>query len=278
MKKLGLGLSIIAVSMAVISCGNKTTAQYPGYDKVEEGLYVKYVTQNKEARKVAVGDILTMSMKYGTEDSTLFDTELNGQPIQLRADTGKYVGDILTAFMSMGLGDSASIIVNADSFFMKTAGMPSSPDFIDSAAMLYFSVGLTNIQSMEEMQAEADAKNAEAEANEMVIFNKYSAGSIEVALGAGLKMSSYAISQGTEEQFTVSAGYKVTSSEPLVFEVKRTLKDSILIDRYSYDATTSIITHLKGLDCKNCIGGQKIAFDMSANGGARYKFCSGPVF
>lgn len=173
MKKLGLGLSIIAVSMAVISCGNKTTAQYPGYDKVEEGLYVKYVTQNKEARKVAVGDILTMSMKYGTEDSTLFDTELNGQPIQLRADTGKYVGDILTAFMSMGLGDSASIIVNADSFFMKTAGMPSSPDFIDSAAMLYFSVGLTNIQSMEEMQAEADAKNAEAEANEMVILNQY---------------------------------------------------------------------------------------------------------
>ena len=173
MKKLGLGLSIIAVSMAVISCGNKTTAQFPGYEKVEEGLYVKYLTQNKEARKVAVGDILTMNMKYGTKDSTLLDTEANGQPIQLRADTGKYVGDILTAFMSMGLGDSASIIVNADSFFMKTAGMPSSPDFIDSAAMLYFSVGLNNIQSIEEMQAEADAKTAEAEANEMVILNQY---------------------------------------------------------------------------------------------------------
>ena len=173
MKKLGLGLSIIAVSMAVISCGNKTTAQFPGYEKVEEGLYVKYLTQNKEARKVAVGDILTMNMKYGTKDSTLLDTEANGQPILLRADTGKYVGDILTAFMSMGLGDSASIIVNADSFFMKTAGMPSSPDFIDSAAMLYFSVGLNNIQSIEEMQAEADAKTAEAEANEMVILNQY---------------------------------------------------------------------------------------------------------
>ena len=116
------------------------------------------------------------------------------------------------------------------------------------------------------------------EANKMVIFNKYSAGSIEVALGAGLKMSSYAISQGTEEQFTVDAGYKVTSSEPLVFEVKRNLKDSTLIDRYSYDIATSTITHVKGLDCKNCIGGQKIAFDMSASGGTRYKFCSGPVF
>jgi len=173
MKKLGLRLSIIAVAIAAVSCGNKTTSQYPGYDKVEEGLYVKYFTQNKEGRQAASGDILTMSMTYGTEDSTLFDTGLNGQPVQLRADSGKYVGDILTAFMNMRMGDSAAIIVNADSFFMKTAGMPSSPDFIDSAAMLYFTVGLTNIQSMEEMQAEADIKNAEAEANEMVILAKY---------------------------------------------------------------------------------------------------------
>ncbi|MDB4061685.1 FKBP-type peptidyl-prolyl cis-trans isomerase [Vicingaceae bacterium] len=173
MKKLGFRLSIIAVAMAAVSCGNKTTNQYPGYDKVEEGLYVKYYTKNKESRQAANGDILTMSMTYGTEDSTLFDTGLNGQPVQLRADSGKYVGDILTAFMNMRKGDSAAIIVNADSFFMKTAGMPSSPDFIDSAAMLYFTVGLTNIQSMEEMQSEADAKNSEAEANEMVILAKY---------------------------------------------------------------------------------------------------------
>ena len=168
-----LGVSIIALAMTVVSCGNKTTAQYPGYHKLEEGLYIKYITQNEGARKVAVGDVLTMNMKYGTEDSTLLDTEVNGQPIQLRADTGQYTGDILTAFMSMSMGDSAEIIVNADSFFMKTAGMPSSPDFIDSAAMLYFTVGLTGVQSLEEVQAEADAKNAEAEENEMVILNQY---------------------------------------------------------------------------------------------------------
>jgi FKBP-type peptidyl-prolyl cis-trans isomerase len=173
MKKLGFKLSIVAVAMAAISCGNKTTSEFPGYDKVEEGLYVKYVSQNKEGRKVAVGDVLTMSMTYGTEDSSLFDTGLNGQPVQLRADSGKYEGDILTAFMNMKMGDSAAIIVNADSFFIKTAGMPASPDFIDSAAMLYFTVGLTSVQSMEEVQAEADAKAADAEANEMVILNKY---------------------------------------------------------------------------------------------------------
>ena len=173
MKRLGFRLSIIAVAFAAVSCGNKTTSQYPGYDKVEEGLYVKYFSQNKEGRKVAAGDILTMSMTYGTEDSTLFDTGLNGQPVQLRADSGRYTGDILTAFMAMSMGDSAAIIVNADSFFIKTAGMPASPDFIDSAAMLYFTVGMTNIQSMEEMQTEADAKTAEADVNELVILKQY---------------------------------------------------------------------------------------------------------
>ncbi len=180
MKRLGFRLSIIAVAFAAVSCGNKTTSQYPGYDEVENGLYVKYFSQNKEGRKVAPGDVLTMSMKYGTEDSTLFDTGINGQPVQLRADSGRYTGDILTAFMAMSMGDSAAIIVNADSFFIKTAGMPASPDFIDSAAMLYFTVGLTNIQSMEEIQAEDEAKkaeeaikNAEAEGNEMVILKQY---------------------------------------------------------------------------------------------------------
>ena len=173
MKKLGFRFSIIAAAMAMVSCGNKTTSEFPGYEKVEEGLYVKYFAQNAAGRKVASGDILTMSMQYGTEDSTLFDTGLNGQPVQLRADSGRYTGDILKAFMNMNMGDSAAIIVNADSFFMKTAGMPSSPDFIDSAAMLYFNIGLTSVQSMEEMQAEADSKNADAEANEMVILKQY---------------------------------------------------------------------------------------------------------
>lgn len=173
MKKLGFGLSILMATSALFSCGNKTTSKFPGYDKVEEGLYIKYFNKSKEGRAVAVGDILTLGMQYGTEDTTIFDTQLNGQPVQLRADSGKYTGDLLGAFLGMNEGDSASIIVNADSFFLKTAQMPQSPDFIDSNAMLYFTVALKKVQSLEELQAEANAKNAELEGQEAQILDQY---------------------------------------------------------------------------------------------------------
>lgn len=173
MKKLGLGLSILVAAGALFSCGNKATSKFPGYEKLEEGLYIKYFNKNAEGRAVAIGDILTANMQYGTEDSVLFDTDQNGQPVQLRADSGQYQGDLIGAFLGMNEGDSASIKVVADSFFIKTARMPESPDFIDSADMITFTVGLTKVQTLEELQAEANAKNAELEAQEASILEQY---------------------------------------------------------------------------------------------------------
>ncbi|MBL4709784.1 MAG: FKBP-type peptidyl-prolyl cis-trans isomerase [Flavobacteriales bacterium] len=173
MKKLGFGLSILIASSALFSCGEKTTSKYPGYDKVEEGMFVKYFNKNKEGRAVAVGDVLTASMQYGTEDTTIFDTQVNGQPVQLRADSAKYEGDFLGIFLQMNEGDSVSVIVNANDFFLKTAQMPQAPDFIDSNSMLYFTIGLNKVQSLDELQAEAKVKNSELEGQEGVILDQY---------------------------------------------------------------------------------------------------------
>lgn len=173
MKKLVLGLSIV-VAIGSVSCGQQKNSKYPGYEEVEKGLYIKYLKENKEGRAVQVGDVLTMNMTYATDsDSVLFDTQEIGQPVQLRADSGRYDGDVLEAFLKMREGDSASIIVSADSFFLKTAGMPQLPDYIDSASSLYFTVGLITTQTIEELQAAQNAKNAEAEAAEGVILQEY---------------------------------------------------------------------------------------------------------
>lgn len=119
MKKLVLGLSIV-VAIGSVSCGQQKNSKYPGYEEVEKGLYIKYLKENKEGRAVQVGDVLTMNMTYATDsDSVLFDTQEIGQPVQLRADSGRYDGDVLEAFLKMREGDSASIIVSADSFFSK---------------------------------------------------------------------------------------------------------------------------------------------------------------
>lgn len=168
------GLGVLVSSIALFSCGEKSSNLFPGYDQVEEGLYMKKIVDNAGGRTVQVGDIVTMNMKYTVDnDTVIFDSQKNGQPVQMRIDSGKFKGDFLGIFVGMKEGDSASVIVKADTFFIKTAGMPQAPDFVDSTSMLYFNLGLSKVQTMEEIQAEQSAKNAEMEAAESSILANY---------------------------------------------------------------------------------------------------------
>lgn len=167
--------SVMLLSVAVmVSCGQKEVSKFPDYTKIEDNLYIKYFNQNEEGREIQIGDVLTMSMKYTTEDdSVLFESQPGQPPIQLQADTGKYTGDFMGAFLGMHEGDSASIIVNADSFFIKTAGMPESPNFIDSGSVLIFTVDIQKVQSMEEMEAAKNQQNSAKEAEERAKLEQY---------------------------------------------------------------------------------------------------------
>jgi FKBP-type peptidyl-prolyl cis-trans isomerase len=174
MKKMILGLGVLVSSIALFSCGEKSSNLFPDYDQLEGGLYMKKIVDNAGGRAVQVGDIVTMNMKYTVDnDTVIFDSQKNGQPVQMRVDTGKFKGDFLGIFVGMKEGDSASVIVKADTFFIKTAGMPQAPDFVDSTSMLYFNLGISKVQTMEEIQAEQSAKNAEMEAAESTILANY---------------------------------------------------------------------------------------------------------
>jgi len=158
----------------LISCGQNETSMFPGYEKKEENLYIKYLNKNEGGREIVYGDVITLKMKYTTQDdSVLFETLPGQPPVKMQADTGNYEGDIMGAFIGMHEGDSASIIVSADSFFIKTAGMPMRPDFIDSASVLYFTINVDKVQTMEELQAEQNAANADKVAEEEAILAAY---------------------------------------------------------------------------------------------------------
>lgn len=173
MKKLLIIATLLNFGF-LISCGQGETSKFPGYEKKEENMYIKYIKQNPEGREIVVGDVISLRMTYATQDdSVLFETQ-PGQPlIKMQADSGAYEGDFLGVFLGMHEGDSASVIVSADSFFIKTAGMPQTPAFIDSGSVLYFSVGVAKVQSMEELEAERNMENAskvEAEAAQLEAY------------------------------------------------------------------------------------------------------------
>lgn len=173
MKNLFAGVLLLLAGV-MVSCGQKEMSRFPDYTELEKDLYIKYYNQNTEGREINQGDVVVMDMKYTTEDdSVLFESQPDQPPISIQADSGKYTGDFMGVFIGMHEGDSASVLVNADSFFIKTAGMPESPTFIDSGSVLKFTININKVQTMEEMQAEQDRKNAEMEAQEMEELNQY---------------------------------------------------------------------------------------------------------
>ncbi len=115
-----------------------------------------------------------MSMVYSIDDdSVLLDTRLTASPVKLRADSGQYKGDIMGAFLGMHVGDSACIIVKADSFFIKTAGAQETPYFIDSTSMLYFYVKILESVSESQMMAQEQKNNADLASKEMEELQNY---------------------------------------------------------------------------------------------------------
>jgi len=154
MKKIMNGILATIIAVGFAACEKAEQSKFPGYDEVESGLFVQYLTKNEEGRTVVPGDILTMYMKYTTEDdSILFESTQDPRPVQMKVDTGKFEGDFMGVFIGMNEGDSVSVMVNADTFYLKSAGYPEVPKFIDSASFLKFTIALHTVESLEEMQA-----------------------------------------------------------------------------------------------------------------------------
>ncbi len=152
-------LGAVVAIMVISSC-----SKYPGFKKTDSGIMYKFYIENKDAKKPVEGEILTMSIKYrmkfGEKDSVLFNSFETGKPFEIGLAKSEYKGDIFEAFGLLHLGDSATIIINAKDFFLKTAKMPQIPKGTDSTSMLYFDVKLMKAETMEARQ-KADAEKAE---------------------------------------------------------------------------------------------------------------------
>jgi FKBP-type peptidyl-prolyl cis-trans isomerase FkpA len=162
--KLAIVTGIALIAFA--SCSSK----YPGFKKTKDGMYYKFHVQNSDSSLAKKDEILTLFLKYSYKDSTIFSSK--GE-MMLPLGPSEYKGDIFTALAMMHTGDSTSFMINADSFFMKTARMPQRPPFIDSNSMLRFDVRLIKHQSKEAMEKVMAKKRQDAMAKEPERIAKY---------------------------------------------------------------------------------------------------------
>ena len=152
-------LGAVIATLAFTSC-----TKYPGFKKSESGIFYKFHVEGSDTAKAVEGSILTMNMKYrikiDDKDSVFFNSAEIGKPFEINLAKSEFKGDIYEALGMLHIGDSATFIINASDFFIKTVKSPQLPAGVDSTSMMYFDVKLLNAQTMEARQ-KAEAEKAE---------------------------------------------------------------------------------------------------------------------
>ena len=107
--KIMLALLAVACVFTFNSC-----SKYKGFklDK-ESGIYYKFYILNKDSAQVQTGDALLMQCQWALKDSILQPF----MPIQVLVEESNYQSDVNNAFRMMHVGDSATFIFDADTFF-----------------------------------------------------------------------------------------------------------------------------------------------------------------
>jgi FKBP-type peptidyl-prolyl cis-trans isomerase len=154
-----VALGAVIATLAFTSC-----TKYPGFKKSESGIFYKFHVEGSDTAKAVEGSILTMNMKYrikiDDKDSVFFNSAEIGKPFEINLAKSEFKGDIYEALGMLHIGDSATFIINASDFFIKTVKSPQLPAGVDSTSMMYFDVKLLNAQTMEARQ-KAEAEKAE---------------------------------------------------------------------------------------------------------------------
>lgn len=152
-------ISKIMLALLAVACvfNFNSCSKYKGFKQDKEsGIYYKFYVQNKDSVQAQTGDVVSLLYQLSLKDSVLVSTI----PIQELVQESIYKGDVYSAIRMLHVGDSATFILDADTFFHYMGG--ENP--FDSKE-LYFTFKMTELMP----KAEVDAMMAEQEAQ----YNAY---------------------------------------------------------------------------------------------------------
>lgn len=175
--------TLIVLSAAVLAgLASCNKSDFEGYTKAENGLNYQFFTHDEKGVKPQMGD--GVSFKYvftlHPKDSVLVNSTQVSQDgtgiTKFIMPKSSFVGSIEDALMMMSVNDSASFMVNADSFFLKTNQMTALPPYVKPGDFIKVNIKLVEVKSKAELdksqkeQEDAMAKKAE---EEKPILEKY---------------------------------------------------------------------------------------------------------
>jgi len=145
--------SIITCTMLLLlsNCNSNTA-----FKTTESGLKYNMITDS-DGRTVKMDDFLTLNMLYKAtkNDSVLFNTFTNPQPLNFKFQPTLFNGAINDGLLMMSAGDSAHFVVKASSVYKDQL-----PNFLTADDELKYIIKMIKLSSAEEQQKEAAAAQA----------------------------------------------------------------------------------------------------------------------
>ena len=141
--------AVATLLLLIVSCKNDSV--YSGYDKMENGAYMKFFERHVEGDMPRVGDAVTIEMAQYFNDTMLFTT-VGDKPLELKVQTSDFVGDVPDALRMMHVGDSARLVVLSDSVFINMMQMEVPETF--TGKPIYYDIKLLSIKPFEVIEAE----------------------------------------------------------------------------------------------------------------------------
>ena len=145
-KLFALGL----VVLLAVSC-SKTPSIYKGFQKTETGAYMKFYEKSGSGLSPRLKDGVIFSLMQYFNDSLLFDTN-NSEPIDIILEPAAFVGDVSDALLAMQVGDSARLVVLADSVFIAIMNMDAPEEF--AGRPIYYDLKLLSVKPFEVIEEE----------------------------------------------------------------------------------------------------------------------------
>ncbi len=169
MKKIIYSLPLFAIgSFAIVSCSE--SSKFNGFTKSETGLHYKFFNHTEGGAKPQIGDVLKLQYEFKLErnDSLLLDSKQGSTDgtgfAQIGLQRVTFAGSLEDGILMMCKGDSASFIVPADSFFLKTMQLNELPKFLAKGDHIKANIKLGEIMSKEMVEADRKKKMEEQQA------------------------------------------------------------------------------------------------------------------
>ncbi len=179
MNKLTKVITGVAAASGLLFVSCKSSSEFEGYTKSESGLYFKLVKHDEKGEKPKEGDLLNMAFRFilMKNDSVYIDSKKVSRDgsafLQIPLYKKTFKGCIEEGLAMLTKGDSASFIISADSFFLKTQKATELPPFVKPGDKMMVNISLKDFKTQQQVQLEQEEQMKKFQEEEKTNIARY---------------------------------------------------------------------------------------------------------